>query len=101
MLSSHIFDNFCYRIYIIGITRRTQKNLTQSDDKSPQTNTNVKKAKWQHKRATKKFDYTAIANRLKTVTWNNYSNPTRMVNRLSGPLGNLLTPRNNCVIKTH
>ena len=30
--------------------------------------------------ATKKFDYTAIADRLRTVSWNNYSHPTVGVN---------------------
>ena len=31
--------------------------------------------------ATKKFDYTAIADRLRTVSWNNYSNTTGVVSR--------------------
>ena len=33
----------------------------------------------------KKFDYTAIADRLRTVRWNNYSHPTGVVNRFTGP----------------
>ena len=39
----------------------------------------------QHKDVTKKFDYTAIADRLKAVRWSNYSHPTDVVNRFTGP----------------
>ena len=35
--------------------------------------------------ATKKFDYTTIADRLWTVSWSNYSHPTGVVNRFMGP----------------
>ena len=35
--------------------------------------------------ATKKFDYTAIAERLRTVNWSNYSHPTGTVNLVNGP----------------
>ena len=31
--------------------------------------------------ATKKFDYTAVADRLRTVSWSNYSQPTGVVYR--------------------
>ena len=49
---------------------------------------------------TKKFDYTAVANRLRTVSWSNYGHPTGVVNLVYGP--NLPTPRNSRVIKrTH
>ena len=34
---------------------------------------------------TKKFDYTAVADRLRTVSWSNYSHPTGVVNRFTGP----------------
>ena len=48
--------------------------------------------------ATKKFDYTA--DRLRTVSWSNYSHPTGVVNLVYGP--NLPTPRNSRVTKrTH
>ena len=33
----------------------------------------------QHKYATKNFDYTAIEDRLRTVSWSNNSHPTGMV----------------------
>ena len=35
--------------------------------------------------ATKKFDYTAVADRFRTVSWSNYSHPTGVVNRFTGP----------------
>ena len=37
------------------------------------------------KKVTKKFDYTAIADRLRTVSWSNYSHPTGVVNLFTGP----------------
>ena len=53
------------------IREKKGRYLTQSYDKSPYTNRNVKRAKWQQKQRNKKLDYTAIADRLKTVGWNN------------------------------
>ena len=35
--------------------------------------------------AAKKFDNTAIADRLKTVSWSNYNHPTVLVNRFTNP----------------
>ena len=35
--------------------------------------------------ATKKFDYIAIADRLRTVSWSNYGHPTGVVNRFTCP----------------
>ena len=50
--------------------------------------------------ATKKFDYAAVADRLRTVSWSNYGLPTDVVNLVYGP--NLPTPRNSRVIEmTH
>ena len=34
--------------------------------------------------ATKKFDFTAVADRLRTVSWSNYGHPTGVVNRFTG-----------------
>ena len=45
-------------------------------------------SKGQHdktKTSPKKFDYTAIADRLRTVRWSNYSHPTGVVRRFTGP----------------
>ena len=49
---------------------------------------------------TKKFDYTAVADRLRTVSWSTYGHQTGVVNLDYGP--NRPTPRNSGVIKrTH
>ena len=55
------------------------KDLTQSCDKNPYTHRKIQKATWQHKNATKNFDYTTIADRLRTVSWSNSSHPTGVV----------------------
>ena len=47
------------------------RDLTQSYDKSPHTNRNVKKAKRQDIYATYKFDYSVIADRLRTASRSN------------------------------
>ena len=47
--------------------------------------------------ATKKFDYRAVADRLRTVSWRNLGHPTGVVNLVYGP--NLPTPRSTRVIK--
>ena len=50
--------------------------------------------------ATKKFDYRAVADRLRTVSCSYYGHQTGVVNLVYGP--NLPTPRNSLVIKrTH
>ena len=61
------------------LIREKGRDLTQSCDKNPYTHRTIQKATWQHKNATKKFDYTTIADRLRTVSWSNSSHPTGMV----------------------
>ena len=50
---------------------------------SPMTKTPIptenSKTKGQHKNATKNFEYTTIADRLRTVSWSNDSHPTGVV----------------------
>ena len=41
--------------------------------KAPKLTEKYKYATWQHKNATKNFDYTTIADRLRTVSWSNNS----------------------------
>ena len=38
-----------------------------------------------NKKNATKNDYTAVADRLRTVSWSNYGQPTDVVNRLTGP----------------
>ena len=59
---------------------------------------NVKRTKWQHKQRHKKFDYTAIANRLRTVSWSNCGHPTGVVNRFTGQM--LILPRDRPIDKS-
>ena len=59
--------------------REKERDLTQSCDKNPYTHKTIQKATWQHKNATQNFDYTTIADRLRTVSWSNSSHPTGVV----------------------
>ena len=59
--------------------REKGRDLTQSYAKSPYTHRKFQKATWQHKNATKDFDYTTIAERLRTVSRSNSSHPTGVV----------------------
>ena len=60
------------------------RDLTQSYDKSPYTDRKIQKATWQHKNATRIFDYTTIADRLRVVSWGNNSHPTGVVKPNNG-----------------
>ena len=44
----------------------------------------IQNATRQHKHATKNFDYTTIADRLRTVSWSNDSHPTGVVKPVYG-----------------
>ena len=47
--------------------------------KAPTPIEKIQKATWKHQNATKNFDYTTIADRLRTVSWGNDSHPTGVV----------------------
>ena len=51
--------------------REKEGDLTQSYDKTPYTNRKFENQKTTHTNATKNFDYTTIADRLRTVSWSN------------------------------
>ena len=78
---------FSCNINEITLKRRKTTQLTsifaahrrKRYDKSPYTHRKIKKATWQHKNTTNKFDYTTIADRLRTVSWSNSSHPTGVV----------------------
>ena len=59
--------------------KRKGIDLTQSYDESPYNDRKIQKATWQHKNATKNFDYTTIPDRLRTVSWGNDSHLTGVV----------------------
>ena len=57
---SDLIDNMD-NIRIPGTEREKGRDLTQYCDKNPYTHRTIQKATWQHKNATKNFDYTTIA----------------------------------------
>ena len=68
----------------ISDLREKGRDLTQSYDKSPYTDRKIQKATRQHKNATKNFDYTTIADWLRTISWGNDSHPTGVVEPVYG-----------------
>ena len=81
MLSSRllsIFLEFCLAdslLLFVKCVREKWKDLTQSYDKRPYTDGKIQEATIQHKN----FDYTTIADRLRTVSWSNDIYPTGVV----------------------
>ena len=75
-----------YTEYIWPQTKLKEKgrDLTQSHDKSPYTNRKIQKAKWQHKSAIKNYDYTTIADWLRTVNLSDDSHLTGVVKPVYG-----------------
>ena len=63
--------------------REKEGDLTQSYGKT-HIPTENSKTKGQHKNATKTFDYTTVADRLRTVSWSNNSHPTGVVKPVYG-----------------
>ena len=66
------------------IKKEKGKDPTQSYDKIRNTNRKFQKAIRQHKNATKDFDYSTIADQLRTVSWSNDSHPTGVVKPVYG-----------------
>ena len=63
---------------------RKGRDLTQPYDRSPYTDRKSKKQRDNIKNATKNFDYTTIADRLRTVSWGNDSHPAGVVKPVYG-----------------
>ena len=74
------------RSTLIFLIREKGSDLTQSCDKIPYTNRKDQKATDNIKRATENFDFTTIADRLRTVSWSNSSHPTVVLNRFTSAL---------------
>ena len=69
------------------VFREIERDLTQSYDKSPYTDRKIQKATQKHKNASKNFDYSSIADRIRTESLGNKSNgshPTCVVNCFAG-----------------
>ena len=67
-----------------GHCKRKGRDLTQPYDRSPYTDRKSKKQRDNTKNATKNFDYTTIADRLRTVSWGNDSHPAGVVKPVYG-----------------
>ena len=67
-----------HMVHIVNY-REKRRDLTQSCDKNPYTHRTIQKATWQHNNTTKNFDYTTVADRLRTVSWSNSSHPIGVV----------------------
>ena len=74
--------------HLPSVRKRKRKRSDAVIYKSPYTSRNVKRTQWQHKHH-KKFDYTAVANRLRTVIWSNYGHPSVVFNRFTILIYNL------------
>ena len=82
--------------------REKGRDLTQSYDKSPYTHRKIQKATRQHKNATKNFNYTTIADRLRTVSGSNNIHPNGEVKPVCERSTFSLTALNSRVIeRTH
>ena len=66
-------------------SREKGRDLTQSYGKSPYILRKIQKAKWKHKNATKNFNYTTIADRLRTVSWSDDINLTGNIRTHASP----------------
>ena len=62
-----------------NVIRENGRDLTKSYDKSPYTHRKSKKHRDNIKNATKNFDYTTIAHRLRTVSFSKSSHPNGVV----------------------
>ena len=79
IIDTRFYVRTCWTRQAIICIGEKGRDLTQSCDKNPYTHRTIQKATWQHKNATKNFDYTTIADRLRTVSWSNSSHPTGVV----------------------
>ena len=50
-------------------SREKGRDLTKSYDKSPYTHRKIQKSSLQHKKRHQNFNYTTIADRLRTASW--------------------------------
>ena len=78
---THTIMYFIFRRKFIHKRKRRRSDLVVTKAPTP---TDQSKTTWQFKNATKKFDYTTIADRLKTVSWVNDSHLTDAVKPVYG-----------------
>ena len=66
-----MFICFIKEVILTEKKREKEGDLTQSYDKTFYTNRKFENQRTTHTNATKNFDYTTIADRLRTVSWSN------------------------------
>ena len=66
------------------VDNEKKKEIWRSPMTKPPIPTENSKTKGQHTNATKNFDYTTIADRLRTVSWSKSSHPTGVVKPVYG-----------------
>ena len=83
--STNFYQEKKEEIWLSPMTKRKKgRYLIQSYDESPYTDRKIQKAMQQHKNATKNFDYTTIADRLRTISWGDDSRPSCVVKPVYG-----------------
>ena len=70
--------------YIYTHIRVKGRDLTQSYDKSPYTYRKLQKSRVPTQQRNLKFDYKTTADRLRKVSWSDYSHPTVVVKQVYG-----------------
>ena len=88
VILSNIKLAFSTKYFFVFNYEKRGRDLTQSYDKNPYNYRNVTRAKETTQKATKNFDYTAVRDRLRTVSWSNYSHPYGVVKRFTGSIIN-------------
>ena len=78
-------------IFLIQEYKEKKEEIWLSPMTKAPTPTEMSKGQNDNTNVTKKFDYRAVADRLRTVSWSNYGHPTGVVNLVYGP--NLPTPK--------
>ena len=74
----------CFDIFIKNVSEEKRKISDSVQWQKPLYLQKIQKAMRQHKNVTKNFDYSTIANRLRTVSWGNDSHPTGVVKPVNG-----------------
>ena len=74
-----IIQNKQYHNVVANLVEKKKENWLSPMTKAPTLTEKYKKQRDNTKNATKNFDYTTIADRLRTVSWSNSSQPTGVV----------------------
>ena len=64
--------------------REKERNLSQSNDKSPDTDWKIQKSKFTTQKRNQDFDCTTIADQLRTVIWGDDNHKIRVVKPVYG-----------------